>query len=698
MNTLIKGFREKITKLKDDISDKEFFLSKSCCSYLQSLVDAATKKYNSPINLKIEWGDPNGNVAYATDRNLLYININNCFFNSVTKRIEKLVLLKGLLLHECGHLLFTDFHILKSTTQTFLQHHGKLFPTPKTDSYHVWETDAVLMEASALQEWMSIWSHLQNAVEDGFVEKMILKTVPGDGQCLCRLRDMQKSSFDPIKVQRNNGLATSAILFNSILSLSKFDTVNMDEDDRNDEAIKKLLKNYNLIKAATSCQKSYDRLKLINEIFVNLYKFMKEEEEAKSNPQNSSDPDPATENNASSESDGNNETNNETGKSIPSAKNLMDNAPIPDYTDDIDTKTGSVLNDKNISQDPQQQGTASDNDKIASMQEQKEFSQGTAQIPSPEDLREVENIAETIAKERLLKEQEDDLAANLAAEMKNQDFGPINRSVNANIIREYPSANAYQIYEDDMQEIGFLVNKMVNEIRRKIKDHQNGGKLNGLYMGRYLDQHSLSRYDGRCLCRNDLPEDIPNMAIGILIDSSGSMNRDSKYVYARRTALLIYEFGMKLNIPIMVYAHNATHQTQLFDLADYNSVDGKDRYRICDLTPGGCNRDGMALRFCSKKLSERKETTKIMFVISDGKPSDYDSEEDADRDIKQVLLDFGKENIKYITIGIGSDQAGIEKYYSQNLSPKVAARFLSCEDPSLLPVTVVETIKQMIKV
>ena len=70
MNTLIKGFREKITKLKDDISDKEFFLSKSCCSYLQSLVDAATKKYNSPINLKIEWGDPNGNVAYATDRNL----------------------------------------------------------------------------------------------------------------------------------------------------------------------------------------------------------------------------------------------------------------------------------------------------------------------------------------------------------------------------------------------------------------------------------------------------------------------------------------------------------------------------------------------------------------------------------------------------------------------------------------------------
>ena len=249
-----------------------------------------------------------------------------------------------------------------------------------------------------------------------------------------------------------------------------------------------------------------------------------------------------------------------------------------------------------------------------------------------------------------------------------------------------------------MKDISFLVKKMVNEIKNKIKDHQQGGKINGLYQGRYLDQHSLSRFDLRMLCKNDLPEDIPNMAISVLIDASGSMQRDKKYVYARRTALLLYHFGKALNIPVMVYSHNVDSTVLLTDLADFNSVDGNDKYRICDLQPYGCNRDGCALRWCSDVLSKRKEETKIMFVISDGRPSDYNSSQDADNDIKGVLLDYSKKHIKYIAVGLGSDQMEIENLYTQNLSPKVAAKFLKTDNPSELPITIVRTIKELIKV
>ncbi len=61
-------------------------------------------------------------------------------------------------------------------------------------------------------------------------------------------------------------------------------------------------------------------------------------------------------------------------------------------------------------------------------------------------------------------------------------------------------------------------------------------------------------------------------------------------------------------------------------------------------------------------------------------------------------MDYSKKNVKYIAVGLGSDQRRIEQLYTQNLSPKVAAKFLQCEDPAALPVTVVQTIKQLIKV
>ena len=132
-------------------------------------------------------------------------------------------------------------------------------------------------------------------------------------------------------------------------------------------------------------------------------------------------------------------------------------------------------------------------------------------------------------------------------------------------------------------------------------------------------------------------------------------------------------------------------------LADFGSVDGKDKYRICDYSPSGCNRDGMALRFVSKKLSERQEETKICFVISDGLPSAYPSREVGYADIKDALIEYSKKEIKYIACGLGDDAAQIKEIYQQGLSPMVRAEFLDCTDPSKLPVTIVRAIRELIK-
>lgn len=722
---LIKNFREKVLSLKEKVSDKDFFASVQCHAYLQNLAEAITKQYSHNIKMHLTWGEPEGVIAYATDRNELFLNINNPFFNDSDGRVNKLIILKGLILHECGHLLFTDFHLMNSAIKVFSDNR-RLFPEPKCEEYKNWMADAVQFSDSELHDWIQIWKHLENAIEDGFIESMILKKVPGDGQCLYPLRNKQKEEFKSIKAYRNDGLDNPSILFNCILSLAKYGTVKMDADDKNDEAIKELLKSYNLIQEAVHTQKSYDRMKLINTVFCKLYRYMKEEKEKEESSQNQSNESESSDTTSSSgekspqnDKDGSSNSKNENrdnssddssesdsdshdpeqdagtndNNSLPSPGNLLSNVTDTAIKDDLDTNAGSVLNDSNISENEVPDNLTNNQDKLSQMQKEE---QNTAQIPSPSDMRETDSITESIAKDRVSDEIEKELAEKRADEAKNFDYTRYNKGIRTNLVREEPTPNAERIYNSDMQDIGFLSKKMVNEIRNKIKDQQQGGKINGLYQGRYLDQHSLSRFDCRCLCKNDLPEDIPDMAIGVLLDMSGSMYRDDKYVYARRTALLLYEFGRQLNVPIMVYAHDNYGSTNnMYDLADFDSIDGKDRYRICDVTPGGGNRDGMALRFCSDKLSKRKEQNKFMFVISDGLPSAYNSRQDGNNDIKGVLMDYSKKNVKYVAVGLGSDQKQIEELYTQDLSSKVAAKFLQCEDPKELPVTVVRVIKQL---
>lgn len=686
---MIKNFREEVLEIKKDIGDKEFFVSSQSHAYLQNLSEALTKRFCDPISISLFWGKPTDFVACANDRYQILLNVNNEFFNMVSDRINKLVILKALTIHECAHILFTDFHLGKSSNKVFCENR-KLFPEPKCEEYKEWLTDIALMDEATILEWQKIYHNLDNAIEDGFIEQMALKTIPGEGQCLYHLRKLQQDDFDSIKVQRNNGLSNEAILFNCILSLAKYGTVKMDPDDKNDEAIKALLANFNLIKAATSSQKSYDRKKLVNEIFCKLYKYMKEEQNKEDNDTNDESSDD------SSGKDGDNCDSAGQGNTsqTPSPSSITENMVQSGINDQLDTGTGSVLNDNNIvPEDTPMAHNASE--KLDSMQNDK---QPEAKLPSPEDMRAMDSIEEQIARAKLDKALEEKLKEDLKEEVKFFDFGEYNRNVDISIVRKDPTTNAEKVYEEDMKIIGFLVKRLVNEIRNKIKDHQQGGKINGLYQGRYLDQHSLSRFDLRCLCKNELPEDIPNMAIGILIDGSGSMDSDGKIGHARRTALLFYLFGRELNIPVMVYSHNSCGYVTMTDLADYNSVDGKDRYRICDITASGCNRDGAALRFCSEKLAKRPEETKIMFVISDGRPSDYNNAADADADIKGVLMDYAKKHVKYIAVGLGADQDKIEALYSQGLSTKVAAKYLRTDNPSDLPATIVRAIKELIKV
>ena len=61
-------------------------------------------------------------------------------------------------------------------------------------------------------------------------------------------------------------------------------------------------------------------------------------------------------------------------------------------------------------------------------------------------------------------------------------------------------------------------------------------------MGRRLDAHALCRNDGKVFYKNRLPNEIPELAVGLLLDESGSMCSADRSTYARAAAIILFDF------------------------------------------------------------------------------------------------------------------------------------------------------------
>lgn len=853
---MIKEFRKKVAEEKENITDKDFFLSEACGVYLQNLATAITKEYSTGTDLHIQWTD-DSIVAYATDRGQITINLNNEFMTNSSTRIEKLVVQKGLILHECGHLLFTDYHLIIARKNAYFSQ-KKMFPTPSGAAANEFVADLQTMDNKTMNLFYTILDYLDNSLEDGFIEEMVLKTVPGEGKCLNLLRKMQLENFDSLDEQFDNGLPQYVLCLNALLSYAKYERIKYDAS-RSDvkEVISFVTSRFDVIHKITHTYKSYERMKMVNELFCEFYVYMKscqskqasdseanssgtesnsEEQSSQTDkePQNSSnnsddsadnsapskessdsqsniqsdsvngnktdssDNQSATERSEDKQTDSGNENSSEnveednstpsenqdagtdeqspqdgaseenksstgsntsdtedkepmeqdavtdsgnsgtdrneeseTGSMSDTQQDLSSNSSsqsneIPSENqmskDDVSSSTQSNSNTQSISNEDLFSDLENDLNHIysADINDRLELNTGSAlndkqverlEISDSQELNDstpdynenqpealdAERILTSIAENSVREKEQDRLDEELKKEVKEFDFTSYNASINVEIKRGTVTEKNMHLYHTLIDDgAGKTSAAMAKEITRRIKDQQQGGKLDGMYNGRYLDRNHLYRFDRKIFCKNDLPEDIPNMAISVLIDCSASMSTDNKLLSAINTALIIYEFGQIMNIPVMVYGHNYSGGMQMHSLAEFNSVDGKDKYRICSLTPGGYNRDGMALRYCADKVANRHEEKKFVFIISDGKPSAYNSYQDAYSDIKNVLMDYSKKKVRFITFGLGNDQKGIEYIYCQNISKSCAAKFVSTNCPEQLPKAVVKAIKELI--
>lgn len=308
----------------------------------------------------------------------------------------------------------------------------------------------------------------------------------------------------------------------------------------------------------------------------------------------------------------------------------------------------------------------------------------------------IERILDKMAERSACEQLENERLQELNETAQNISYGNIHEGVGIQVNRiNSVDEELVEQYDQVAGSLLAISKQMQKSLVKQLKESRRGGKMTGLLMGRRLDTHALCRNDGKVFYKNSLPNEIPEMVVGLLLDESGSMCSCDRCTYARATAIILYDFCRGLDIPVMIYGHStddkSSYIVNLYSYAEFESIDQDDQYRMMDIRARDCNRDGAALRFVAEQLSKRPEEIKILMIVSDGQPaaSGYDGTA-AEEDLRGIRQEYQRKNIIFVAAAIGDDKQNIERIYGDS--------FMDITDLNQLPAKLTGVVRRHIRV
>ena len=279
---------------------------------------------------------------------------------------------------------------------------------------------------------------------------------------------------------------------------------------------------------------------------------------------------------------------------------------------------------------------------------------------------------------------------------RNISYGDIHKGVPITVNRQsYVYETHIEQYNQVAHTLIAISKQLQHGILQRLQESRRSEKISGLISGRRLAGHSLYRQDGKMFYKNKLPNET-ELAVGLVIDESGSMGGAQRCTYARATAIILEDFCRNLGIPVMIYGHSTNWRTygasvELYSYVEFEAYDNNDKYRLMNISSRGGNRDGAALRYVAERLMERPEPQKLLMIISDGQPADEGySGTAAEEDLSSIKQEYQRKGVLFVAAAIGSDKANIERIYGDS--------FLDITDLTQLPVRLTNIVKKYIRV
>ena len=744
-----KLVKQRLNEQRSKISDRQFFSSRLLAGHFEDLAAAQTRRYryNRRVRVNLYWKPREKHVA-STDNMLIRINAGNSMVTKVKGRENRYQIVCGMFAHELGHVLYTDF--LAAQTHTNYLGSYRWYPYPpdlKTtadarNEKAFW--NYVKTDPKNLEMVQMVSHYISNVIEDGYIENRMLNNFPGTlGYGLEKLREQHFEHIETVTQLIENedeGKHIFESILQIMLSYVKFGEIKYGDEPLSDERIQSVFGLITDIDSALMSKSGKDRLNVINMVLVRCWDYIesfceeckKRQEEAEASGGSTSLAETLSEvlgaiAGGSEMGEGNStpvpEASGETEESATADKRAQTHA---DAENEDDSQT-----DSKTEENPSGSGesdNSSDEDAIplngrnsgSGKEETSDTEQGRIPYHQSESLSEpvggsveknedyerehydraaadIERLLDKMAEKAACEQLENERIQELNDVAQNISYGNIHEGVPIRINR------IASVDEELIEQYNAIAGPLINisrqlqkSLQKQLKENRRGGKLTGLIMGRRLDVHALCRNDGKVFYKNNLPNEIPELAVGLLLDESGSMCSCDRCTYARASAIILYDFCQSLDIPVMVYGHSTDYTdvgntVALYSYAEFDGFDHDDKYRMMDIAARGSNRDGAALRFVAEQLSKRPEAVKILILVSDGQPADSGySGSAAEEDLRGIKQEYQRKGILFVAAAIGDDKQNIERIYGDS--------FMDISDLKQLPTKLTAVVKRHIRV
>ena len=714
-----KKVKQLIQQKRGRITDQEFFTSRLLALHLEDMVAAQTKRYSASrrVRVRLLWQPESSDLAY-TDNLYITINAGNPAITEFPTRGERYQMVLGLFAHELGHCLYTDF-LAQQTYRNNLSACRWYPDKPKLarvqdvkNEGEFWEYAQENPQNLALLGRVA--HEISNVLEDAAMENRVLEQFPGTlGQALDFVRAWQwreMPTVTQLKEREAQGTPVFYSLLQLFLSYGKFGELKYGEEPLNEEHIQTVFELLPLLDEDLRTPSGKGRWDTVNRILIRCWEHVREYlealkrryEEKKASGGTGSvfsqlEEELSTLVGGSTRGEGStapvSEESEEPSLPQPGKREKTRVLALSTEGESLGVGAGGSAGKQEISPEETGRMPLVETDKVSEplgggIEVNRDYLPELSNTVEAE----MERLLDTMAEKTVCQELDQDRLRELNQEAQSISYGDIHKGVaiRVNRMTEVPPEMVTQ-YNAIAGPLLAISKQLQKSLLRQLRDQQRGGKQTGLLMGRRLDAHALCRGDGKVFTKNALPSQPPGMAVGLLLDESGSMCSQDRATYARASAIILYDFCQALRVPVMVYGHSTGNSgVELYSYSEFDAIDREDKYRLVDISARGSNRDGAALRFVAERLSHRPEELKLLILVSDGQPADtgyYGTA--AEEDLRGIQQEYRRKGILFVAAAIGDDKENMERIYGDS--------FLDITDLNQLPVKLTQVVKRFLR-
>ena len=681
MNSNQKKLKQMIREEETSIPDQEFFTSSAFHRYLTSQARAATGRYCYGLQALISWDESDDAALAYTDSYKIYLNAANHVTQSFPSRFLRALSLVGMTGHETAHLLYTDF----TTRNLYLRNlgNGTFYPEePSVELSAYQKSQTEIMDA--LQEkdkavsltLQTCAASLQNILEDVYIEARMCAAFPGSFRKGIQLNNLRMVEQIPdLHEQLSRNYQPFTIATNLLLAYCRSGTIS-NRFQSDSEYLDVLTDGMEYIDTALEAPSIKERLTATNCLLVLFWDFIKplvEEMREKLEHQDETEASKELQDLLDQQIAGGTPIPVGKGgaevKNIPAAKGgASANPQDEDFFSPKGRKEQLKKTEKVMAEEGGRLALAKTSAILDGNDPGVTYAPQYAGTGYEDAASDIARVLKEAAAEKAQEAYEQQLSEELQKAANEIHYGNAHTGIHVTIHRiQEISDHLIRQYEEISPPLLRASKRLQSTILPLLKEEAEGGKQKNLLYGRRLDMRSFHHQDGSFFIRTRLPADEQRLAVGLLIDESGSMGWGDRITHARKTAIVLYDFCVSLGIPVTIYGHSTDCRgVALYSYAEFDSVDEKDRYRLMDMIDRNGNRDGAALRFVAEHLAKRPEKRKLLILISDGQPADdgyYGTE--AEADLRGIKKEYARQNIILFAAAIGDDKDAIQRIYQE---------------------------------